>query len=241
MHWATGVRFSQISRDRLREVFLAYEKFHLEQWDVFGPDPLNDMIAEEAGRHMGAQIRSLRMNRNNFITILDEGFRQARAWVGALLRLRRAELDQQIRAGPPPATFWHWFTEVPSTDSAHHPYAAPAVRQMFASGVSMPEVLSSLLVGRYTEVYTLPLESEVWERAHGRVPVSPLQLQMATSALDEVFRRLAAQEQGVPLPPSREAEGEDTCIQGQKLCHQNIVPDDGRRRYLWLDNWICYC
>jgi hypothetical protein len=74
MHWATGVRFSQISRDRLREVFLAYEKFHLEQWDVFGPDPLNDMIAEEAGRHMGAQIRSLRMNRNNFITILDEGF-----------------------------------------------------------------------------------------------------------------------------------------------------------------------
>jgi hypothetical protein len=105
----------------------------------------------------------------------------------------------------------------------------------------MQEVLSSLLVGRYNEVYTLPLESEVWERAHGRVPVSPLQLQMATSALDEVFRRLAAQEQGVPLPPSREAQGEDTCIQGQKLCHQNIVPDDGRCRYLWLDNWICYC
>src|SRR5262245_29031057 len=31
------------------------------------------------------------------------------------------------------------------------------------------------------------------------------------------------------------------CIFGRKLCHKNIVPDDGSCSYLAWDNWICRC
>lgn len=254
MHWATGVRFSGLSRDRLRELFLGYEKFHLEQWDVFGPDPLNDMIAEDAGRHMGKQIRNLRMNRSNLIATLDAGFRQARAWVGALLRLRRQELDQQIRSDPPPSLHWHWTAEVPPTNYQYHPFSAPAIRQMFASGWSMQAVLDSPLVNRYVEVYTLPLETAIWEKTNGPVPVSSLQLQMVSGALDAAFKQMAYNEQnGKPPLPSREAEYEaegegegwlqgcTPCIRGQKFCHKSIVPDDGKCHPLWFDTWVCYC
>lgn len=114
----------------------------------------------------------------------------------------------------------------------------------------MREVLNSKLVARYTEVYTLPLETAVWERANGPVSLTDLQIQMVNGTLDEFFRRMAAQEQGAPLPPSQESEGEPEsewfqgctpCIRGQKICHKSIVPDDGKCHPLWFDNWVCYC
>jgi outer membrane protein OmpA-like peptidoglycan-associated protein len=31
------------------------------------------------------------------------------------------------------------------------------------------------------------------------------------------------------------------CVKNRKLCHKNIVPDDGSCRYLAWDNWLCKC
>lgn len=252
MHWATGVRFATLDRQRLRELFLGYELWHLEYWDVFGPDPLNDLIAEDAGRHMAVLIGTLRMNTGNVINLLDEGFRAARAWVGALLRLRRDQLDGQIRADPPPSSWMHWIAEVPST-SPHHPFPAPAVRQMLASGLPPTQVMESKLVGRYVEVYTLLFEADKWERTNGIVAISPLQYQMATSALDSIFRAVASAESRrlasrfLSGRPQSEAgwgdflRGCTPCVGGWKICHKNIVPDDGSCRYIGWDNWYCRC
>jgi outer membrane protein OmpA-like peptidoglycan-associated protein len=193
MHWATGVKYSQLNRDLLRELFIAYELWHLELWDVFGHDPINDLIAEDAARHMAQQIRTLRMNRSNFISILDQGFLQARAWVGAMLRLRRNDLDRQIRADKPPSAFIHWTQEVLPT-SPDHPYRSPSIRQMLASGQSTSKVKASKLVSNYIQVYTLLFEADLWERTNGQVPLSLLQQKMGSGALNLVFRSLSALE-----------------------------------------------
>jgi hypothetical protein len=195
MHWATGVKYSHLNRDRLRELFIAYELWHLELWDVFGHDPINDLIAEDAARHMAEQIRTLRMNSSNFISVLDQGFLQARAWVGALLRLRRNDLDRQIRADKPPSAFIHWTQEVPPT-SSEHPYRLPSIRQMLASGQSTSKVKASKLVSNYIQVYTLLFEADLWERANGRVSLTLLQQKIASGALNSVFRSLSAVERG---------------------------------------------
>ncbi|HJQ68516.1 MAG TPA: peptidoglycan-binding protein [Blastocatellia bacterium] len=195
MHWATGVKFAHLGRDRIRELFLAYELWHLEQWDIFGPDPLNDMIAEDAGRNMADEIRALRLTDANFIQVLDRGFAEARAWVGALLRLRRVELDNQIRAEAPPPWVYHWVEPHPPT-GADHPYRLPSIRQMLASGMSVDQVKASGLVARYIDVYTLLFEADARERRAGPVAVSLLQRNMALGMLNNVFRALAAAESG---------------------------------------------
>jgi hypothetical protein len=195
MHWATGVRFVRLGRDRLRELFIAYELWHLELWDVFGHDPINDLIAEEAGRHMADQIRALRMNRRNYIATLDQGFIQARAWVGALLRIRRHELDRQIKADPPPPAFIHWSSEVSPT-SPDHPYRAPSIRRMLVNGVPIARVKASMLVKRYIEVYTLLFEADAWEQANGQIPITPLQRKIVNGGLNRIFRAISAAERG---------------------------------------------
>jgi hypothetical protein len=45
MHWATGVKYADLGRDHLRELFIAYELWHLELWDVFGHDPIKGRCA----------------------------------------------------------------------------------------------------------------------------------------------------------------------------------------------------
>jgi len=193
MHWATGVKYASMGRDRLRELFIAYELWHLELWDVFGADPINDLIAEDAARHMAEQITSLRMNRSNYIAVLDEGFEQARAWVGALLRLRRSTLDRQIKADPPPSAWIHWSQEVPPT-SADHPFRAPSIRAMLASGTPAATVQTSPTVARYIEVYTLLFEADAWEAAHGSVATTWVQRNVADGTLNSVFRAASAVE-----------------------------------------------
>ena len=37
---ATGVRYHEWPQERIRDLFLAYELWHLELWDVFGRDPI---------------------------------------------------------------------------------------------------------------------------------------------------------------------------------------------------------
>jgi hypothetical protein len=197
MHWATGVRYAGLGQDRLRDLFLAYELWHLELWDVFGGDPINDLIAEDAGRHMAGEITGLRMNRSNYLPTLDEGFRQARAWVGALLRLRQSALDRQIKAEIPPSAFIHWTQEVPPTDP-QHPFKVPSIRQMLASGMSTEAVKASNLVRRYIEVYTLLFEADLWEATRGRVPTTLLQRRMAEGSMNPLFRAAAAAERLAP-------------------------------------------
>ena len=38
MHWGTGVKYSHLSADTMRKLFLGYELWHLEGLDVFGED-----------------------------------------------------------------------------------------------------------------------------------------------------------------------------------------------------------
>jgi outer membrane protein OmpA-like peptidoglycan-associated protein len=203
MHWATGVRYAHLGRDRLRDLFLAYELWHLELWDVFGHDPINDLIAEEAARYMANQIRSLRMKRSNYIATLDSGFHQARAWVGALLRLRQRELDRQILADPPPSSYEHWTREIPPS-SPNHPFKAPSIRRMLHEGRSLDSIKRTQLVKDYAAVYTLIFEATNWEQRFGPIPVTLLQTSMATGRLNSVFRGITSLERGpMSLPISR--------------------------------------
>jgi outer membrane protein OmpA-like peptidoglycan-associated protein len=260
MHWATGVKYAYLGQERLRELFIGYELWHLEQWDVFGLDPLNDLIAEDAGRYMATQIKALRMNKQNYIDTLNKSFVQARAWVGAMLRLRHNQLDRQIKATIPPSTYFHWQQEI-SPVSPQHPYQLPSIRLMISNGMPISEVKTSQLVARYIEVYTLLFEADTWEKKNGKISLSLLQRQIVSVNLDSVFRKLAQAEEGkLPaslrlqiLPKSRavarEAESEfgnwfygcAPCVKGWKICHKPIVPDDNRCKYLAFNTWLCRC
>jgi hypothetical protein len=152
---------------------------------------------------------------------------------------------------PPPSSWYHWISEVPST-SPHYPFPAPAIRQMLLSGISSDRVLDSKLVARYVEVYTLLFEADRWERSNGVVPLSFLQRQMAIGSLNPIFQRLAMSECRSRISQfslgGRQSEagwpalyGCTPCIAGWKVCHKNIVPDDGSCRYIGWDNWYCRC
>ena len=63
---------------------------------MFGEDPINDLIAEEAGRILGVKLRFGTLTKTNLVATLDDAFNEARAWVGSLLRVRRGELERWI-------------------------------------------------------------------------------------------------------------------------------------------------
>ena len=186
MHWATGVKYSDIDKLTMRELFLAYELWHLEAWDVFGEDPINDLIAEEAGRILGSRLRTGSVTTANLRATLDEGFAEARAWVGTLLRARSAELDDWIVARTQkPANIW--YGAQPPMDI----WGSETIFSKLRAGASVDDVKRSALVERIVDIYTLLFEADAWEQAHGAIDNGTFIPVMLSGRMDAIFERLA--------------------------------------------------
>jgi len=191
MHWATGVKYGNLPATALRELFLGYELYHLEGWDVFAEDALNDMIAEEQGRMLGKRLMAGDItSAADLVPKLDADFREARAWVGALLRLRLEELDAlALKKEPTKANEW-W--------GAHSPkYVSPwggggtakkTIAQMLEEGMDPEAVYLSGLSQQLLQIYTLIYESDEWERRNGPVGISDVMRSAATGKYDDQFR-----------------------------------------------------
>ncbi|WP_433361237.1 phage tail tip lysozyme [Actinoplanes sp. CA-142083] len=189
MHWATGVKNHDTSHERIRDFFVAYEEWHLEQWDVFGRDPINDLIAEDAGWSLAQALRDGSVTSANLTAVLDQAFQQGRRWVGGLLAEREAALDAQVLALRPPDELVHWGAIVVPPESPFHPYPAPSVRAMLQNGMTVDQVMASPQVLNYIDVYTL-----IAEARRTPEPVSGLQRMMVSGDLDWAFRAATADE-----------------------------------------------
>ena len=186
MHWATGVKYSSESPKALQELFLAYEKWHLEGWDVFGQDALNDLIAEEQGRLLGAELQKGSAGEikgeADLLPFLNRSFLKARAWVGALLRLRKAELDAWILSKEQKPAKMHWGA-LPEAQL----WRSRTVYRMLAEGEPLANVKSSSLVFSQIEIYTLLFEADRWEAAHGAIYLTDLEKALVAGNLDAIL------------------------------------------------------
>ncbi len=188
MHWATGVKYGNVPRDALRELFIGYELLHLEGWDQFGEDAINDLISEEEGRLLGRRLRAASITSEaGLVTALDETFREARAWVGAMLKLRQEELDNLILAETPTQSNMWWGT-------LRRSYVAPwragvSIKSLLASGKTVDEVSRSGLAEQLTQIYTLIYEVDEWERRNGEsITLTPATRRIINGDYDSRFR-----------------------------------------------------
>ena len=187
MHWATGVKHAHVPRDAMRELFIGYELWHLEGWDKFGEDAINDLISEEQGRIFGKSLKDGSANSTNLVKKLDEAFLESRAWVGALLALRREDFDKLILAEAPGKSNM-WWGGLPAS------YVAPwdkdkSVKKLLASGKKPSEVARSGLAEQLVQIYTLIYETEEWQRRTGRsTGVTNLQRRIIQGRYDSQFK-----------------------------------------------------
>ena len=194
MHWGTGVKYSHLSAETMRELFLGYEMWHLEGFDVFGEDSLNDLISEEQGRILGTQLRAAKITTANLQSNLNEGFREARAWVGALIRARKKELENWILAdSPQPAKIW-WKRDVQI-------WGTETIKSMLRAGQSPDAIKKSTLASRIIDIYALMLEADAWERAKGAIPLSEMSKKLLAHEYDSVLSSMAGGE-GASMVPS---------------------------------------
>lgn len=109
MHWGTGLRYHAVNPHALRDLFLGYEIWHLEGWDGFGEDSINDLIVEEQGLILGRElVKATMRTRDDLVAACDEAFLRARAWVGKVLALRERELDAFCMAETAPKCNYWW-------------------------------------------------------------------------------------------------------------------------------------
>ncbi len=192
MHWATGVKYWYLPKNALRELFIGYELWHLEGWDIFGEDAINDLIAEEAGRMLGVRLaRHYNMrSEQELVQGLDEDFREARAWVGAMLRLRQENFDELIlaRKRPKSKKWWGWEGRRPEVRPPWPRRGAKMIRTRLDDGATVAEVSRSGLVERLTQVYTLIYEADEWERRHGAVGLTGVMRNVVEGAYDDQFK-----------------------------------------------------
>ncbi len=197
MHWGTGVGYSDVDPMALRELFLAYEEFHLEAWDVFGEDPINDLIAEDAGRIMGRALQAGQLNRDNLHAKLDEGWNEARAWVGTLLRARQTEFDQWILLEKAkPANYW-W-----QKDKEKDVWGKDTIFTMLKAGHSVDDLKQWKMTERIIDMYSLIPYSTKWEEDHGEIKNSRFIEAMLAGKFDEI---MAKSVKGEELTPSDKA------------------------------------
>ncbi len=194
MHWATGVKYWYLPKAAMRELFIGYELWHLEGWDIFGEDAINDLIAEEAGRMLGVRLArdDLRMrSEQELVRKLDQDFREARAWVGAMLRLRQETFDELILAAAPPKS-QKWFGWDGKRPQVYPPWprgrGAKMIRNMLDDGATVAEVSNSGLVEQLTQIYTLICEADEWERRHGAVGLTGVMRKAVEGAYDDQFK-----------------------------------------------------
>ncbi len=193
MHWATGVKYAAQNQLGLRELFLAYELWHLEGFEVFGQDSINDMIAENQGRMLGAELlkgsAGALKREADLLPFLNRSFRESRAWVGALLRFRRDQLDKWITAKEQQPANMHYMDK----DEVWH---SLTVYQQLVDGASVEDVKTSWIVNAAIEIYTLLFEADEWEKAHGPILLTPLEKALIQGKLDTILEIMAKAEEG---------------------------------------------
>lgn len=197
MHWATGVKYGpQTDKETMRELFLLYELWHLEGWDVFSEDALNDLIAEEQGGLFGRRLANGEVTKENLGAVIDETFAEARAWVGKLLKERQPQLDALIDAETIPDASM-WYGKLGTLDA----WGEPSFKEQLAAGSTEEQVRQSSFAKRITGVYALIYEAEAWDRAN---PGNPMTLSRMTESMvrgkyDDVMRKTTL---GEPLSTS---------------------------------------
>lgn len=193
MHWATGVKYAAQNQLALRELFLAYELWHLEGFEVFGQDSLNDMIAENQGRMLGAELlkgsAGALKREADLEPFLNRSFRESRAWMGALLRYRRDRLDRWIIAKEQQPANMHYQTK----DDVWHSFT---VYQQLVNGTSVADVKASWMVNAAIEIYTLLYEADEWEKANGPIVLTQLEKALIQGQLDSILEVMAKAEDG---------------------------------------------
>jgi len=205
MHWATGVKYSDQSPRALRDLFIAYELWHLEGWDIFGQDPINDLIAEEQGRILGSELRKggsgAIKSEADLIPFLNQAFLEARAWVGALLRMRQTQLDDWILSEKQPLATIHW-----NPEEQFKLWPDETVTQMIESGKKLEEFKTSYMVTSQIEIYTLIYEADEWEKKNGAIGVTPLQKALVEGKLNALLKIMAKSEENVPINSSEKLD-----------------------------------
>lgn len=193
MHWATGVKYAAQNQLGLRELFLAYELWHLEGFEVFGQDSINDMIAENQGRMLGAELlkgsAGALKTEADLLPFLNRSFRESRAWVGALLRMRRDQLDKWITAKEQKPANMHYMDK----DDVWH---SLTVYQQLVDGVSLEDVKAAWIVNAAIEIYTLLFEADEWEKANGPIVLTALEKALIHGKLDTILEAFAKAEVG---------------------------------------------
>lgn len=192
MHWATGVKYAgTFSEDRLRELFVGYELYHLEGWSQLAIDSINDLIAEEQGRLLGLKLLAGTLDSTNLETELLSAFMEARGWVGSLVRARQSELDRLITSENVPYepdwseagenTFWGKRTIFQEYFIALSPTLGGS--EAIAAELTDKLKQGSTVTG-FIEVYALIEEADRWERERSLIRHSdPLKNALGEEAL----------------------------------------------------------
>jgi hypothetical protein len=189
MHWATGIKYANLPTDAMRELFIGYEKWHMEGWDEFGEDAINDLIAEEQGRRFGLRLlRAEIKSEDELIAAMDEDFWKARAWVGGLLQLRQCELNQRILQKQVPASVY-WKDDTDKREYVVAPWNKNEIDEKYysiyqtllARKATVNEMMKSKMVEHLLQIYTLIYEAEGG--------LSPLTKKIVKGEFDSQFRR----------------------------------------------------
>ncbi len=193
MHWATGVKYAKEKPEALRELFLAYELWHLEGLEVFGQDSINDLIAENQGRILGAELMKgsagALKSEADLLPFLNRSFLESRAWVGTILGMRKSQLDNWILAKQQKPANMHYMEK----DDIWH---SLTVYQMLADKIPIEEVKKSFIVESAIEIYTLVYEADEWATAHGPIVLTSMEKALVEGKLDKLLEIMAKAEVG---------------------------------------------
>jgi hypothetical protein len=186
MHWATGVQHSAVDPQTMRDLFLAYEYYHLEGFNMFGEDSVNDLISEDAGRIMGRQLQAGEINQDNLNAKLNAGFDEARAWVGALIKARQGELDAIITSEKVVES-GTWWDEVP--EEKERWWGDSTIYRDLLAGKSVAEIQAASQTDHFIGMYSLIYHSDEWQKNNENVKLSNFQQGMLAHKYDTVFKK----------------------------------------------------
>jgi hypothetical protein len=185
MHWATGIKYADQDPQAMRDMFLAYEYYHLEGFDKFGEDSINDMISEDAGRIMGRQLMAGEINQDNLQQKLDEGFNESRAWVGKLIKMRQGDLDAVITSKDIVESEM-WYGKLPGM--VRH-WGDSTIYLDLKGGMSVDDVKKGHTVQHFIDVYALIYHSDNWQKDNGKIKTSNFQESIIGGKYDKVFEK----------------------------------------------------
>jgi hypothetical protein len=185
MHWATGIKYGDQDPQSMRDMFLAYEYYHMEGFDKFGEDSINDMISEDAGRIMSRQLQAGEINKDNLGSKLDSGFNESRAWVGKLIKARQHELDAVITSKEVVQSEM-WYGEIPG--QVQH-WGPSTIYLDLQNGMSLDQVKAGHTVQHFIDVYALIYYSDIWQKENGKIKTSNFQDSIVEGKYNKVFEK----------------------------------------------------